>query len=261
LSLTCTSFSFFSVQDKEKADVYLIQDAMDVKFAGLLTDGSVQQGINEMFTGKQYYNAQGPLSDGKISGSPFDAKPAAAPARPPPARASAGAMPSSAAPTVPPVPAPAVASTEERRRLSVPSAPAPTMPGQGDIASRRMSTPASAAAAHPTAPVPMQSAPPPPPPASTATRKIYVTTTVAKGELGIGLDLGKAKTGQGQVLRLKEFPPDVVNPASVCNPAIQVGDVIVAVNGVACESLAESVKIIRAAVGSVQLTFERDVNV
>jgi C-terminal processing protease CtpA/Prc len=89
---------------------------------------------------------------------------------------------------------------------------------------------------------------------------VYVTTAVEKGELGIGLDLGKAKTGQGQVLRLKEFPPDVVNPASLCNPAIQVGDVIVAVNGVACESLAESVKIIRAAVGSVQLTFERVVS-
>lgn len=245
--------------------MYLIQDAMDVKFAGLLTDGSVQQGINEMFTGKQYYNSQGPLSDGKISGSPFDTKPATAPAsaapvagsRPPPARASAGAMPSSVPPSAPAAPAPA--TTEERRRLSVPSAPAPVMPGQGDSASRRLSTPASAAAAPPTGPVYM-TAPPPPPPASPITRKVYVTTAVEKGELGIGLDLGKAKTGQGQVLRLKEFPPDVVNPASLCNPAILVGDVIVAVNGVACESLAESVKIIRAAVGSVQLTFERVVS-
>lgn len=90
-------------------------------------------------------------------------------------------------------------------------------------------------------------------------RKVYVTTTVAKGELGIGLDLGKSRTGQGQVLRLKEFPPETVNPASLCNPAILVGDVIVAVNGLQCASLAESVKVIRAAVGVVEITFEREV--
>jgi C-terminal processing protease CtpA/Prc len=92
-----------------------------------------------------------------------------------------------------------------------------------------------------------------------STRKIYVTTSVEKGELGIGLDLGKSRSGQGQVLRLKEFPPEAVNPASQCNPPIAVGDVIVAVNGQACDTLAESVKIIRGAVGVVQLTFEREI--
>lgn len=91
------------------------------------------------------------------------------------------------------------------------------------------------------------------------TRKALVTTCVEKGELGIGLDLGKSKTGQGLVLRFKDFPPEVVNPASLCNPAIAVGDVIVAVNGVPCASLSETVKIIRSTEGVIQLTLEREV--
>jgi C-terminal processing protease CtpA/Prc len=85
-----------------------------------------------------------------------------------------------------------------------------------------------------------------------------VVTAVDKGEQGIGLDLGKTKEGAASVLRLKDFPPDVVNPASLCSPAILPGDVIVAVNGQPCATFADAVKLIRATgSGKVQLTLER----
>lgn len=256
--------------------MYLIQDATDVKFAGLITDGTVQASLNEMLTGKQHYSSQGPLSNAKLSASPFDppttmhssagpAPGAAAGSRPPPARASAATMPGGGA-GAPPVAttAPAQRPAEDARRNSLPPAPpaastaapaAPPAAPEGPV--RRLSAPAGP----PQAPVSMAGVVPPPPGGSpaVATRKVYVTTAVEKGELGIGLDLGKSKTGQAQVLRLKEFPPEAVNPATLCNPPIQVGDVIVAVNGVQCASLAEAVKVIRAAVGLVQLTLEREV--
>lgn len=104
-------------------------------------------------------------------------------------------------------------------------------------------------------------APPPVPsmPAPTATRKVYVTTFVEKGELGIGLDLGKNKAGQGQVLRFKEFPPEVVNPASLCSPSILIGDVIIGVNRIQTVSLSDAVKVIRGAIGTIELTLEREI--
>lgn len=109
------------------------------------------------------------------------------------------------------------------------------------------------------------SAPPPvpttaaPPVSSPAPRKIYVTTFVEKGELGLGLDLGKAKTGHGQVLRFKELPPGVVNPASLCDPPIMIGDVILGVNRTRCDTLSDAVKVIRGASGRIELTFEREI--
>jgi hypothetical protein len=89
------------------------------------------------------------------------------------------------------------------------------------------------------------------------TGSIVITTTVEKGPLGIGLDLCKSASGMGQVLKMKEFPPDVANPALLSTLAIQVGDVIVAVNGMQCPSLSETVKVIRSAEGKIQLTLER----
>lgn len=104
------------------------------------------------------------------------------------------------------------------------------------------------------APPPVPTTAPPPAP-----RKVYVTTFVEKGELGLGLDLGKNRTGHGQVLRFKEFPPGVVNPASLCNPPIIVGDVIIGVNRTRCDTLSDAVKVIRGATGTIELTFEREI--
>ena len=92
-----------------------------------------------------------------------------------------------------------------------------------------------------------------------APRKVYVTTFVEKGEHGLGLDLGKAKTGHGQVLRFKELPPGVVNPASLCNPPILIGDIILGVNRTRCDTLSDAVKVIRGATGPIELTFEREI--
>ena len=253
--------------------MYLIQDSSDTKFAGLLTNGPLSEGIAEMFNSKSYFSGAGSPFGGSSTpaASPFGsgpAKPAGAPATAAatatPA-ASASARPVSSARPVPSVGAPATAAntSETARRLSVPTAGSGAAPVANNSntsaadAARRNSLPAGNAMPPPPPPQPM-SVPGSPPP-STPRRVTTFTTSVEKGELGIGLDLGKSKTGLGLVLRLKEFPADTINPASVCNPPIYAGDVIIAVNGISCSSLSETVKIIRAAAGALQLTFEREV--
>jgi len=235
--------------DKEKTDIYLIQDASDTKFAGLLTDGSVQEGINEMFAGKLSYSTQGALSNEKVAFSPFHPNPtAAAASAPAPAPAPAVSRSTGGAGAGTPMPPPMRSSVGAMPYRGATSAPIPTpLPAAASVPVPRVAPPPV-----PAAPAPALAQ------ADQSTPKTQVVTRVEKGELGIGLDLGKAKTGQAQVLRLKEFPPEVVNPASLCNPAIRVGDVIVGVNGEPCSSLAEAVKVIRAAVGVLQLTLERN---
>ncbi len=83
---------------------------------------------------------------------------------------------------------------------------------------------------------------PPPVPAS----KGVITTTVVKGEQGIGLDLSKTPDGGVVIQKLKEMPPGITNPASLCNPAILPGDVIIGVNGVDCPVFADAVKALKA---------------
>jgi C-terminal processing protease CtpA/Prc len=101
----------------------------------------------------------------------------------------------------------------------------------------------------------MPSAATPSGPAAPST--VIINTNVVKGELGIGLDLGKAPDGRVAVQKLKEMPEGIVNPASVCNPPIQPGDLIIAVNGQACGSFVDCVKALRALTGNIQLTLER----
>ena len=170
----------------------------------------------------------------------------------------------------------------ERRRQSLPHSAATVTTPVPPAAMRRMSTPDAATSTAPTvsaatagdgtggervltpthAPPPVPARPPPADPSlAPLTRIVHLTTAVVKGELGIGLDLGKSRSGQGQVLRFKPFPPEVPNPASLCNPAIVVGDVIVGVNGLRCDSLSETVKIIRGTQGTVEITLEREVSI
>jgi membrane-associated protease RseP (regulator of RpoE activity) len=64
--------------------------------------------------------------------------------------------------------------------------------------------------------------------------------------------------GKAVVLRFKDFPANVINPATVASPAILVGDLIVGVNDEKCETFNDVVKIIRSAVGVIKLSIERN---
>ena len=100
--------------------MYLIQDAVDTKFAGLLTDGSVSTGISQFFTSSGLPPSHS--SSGSTStdySNPFVKKKDNPPA---------------AAPTVVPAPAPAAAAAaaapsppkQQQPRASVPGRPATT---------------------------------------------------------------------------------------------------------------------------------------
>jgi hypothetical protein len=84
-----------------------------------------------------------------------------------------------------------------------------------------------------------------------------VTTTVMKGEHGLGLDLAKNKTNQPVINGFKDLPNNLPNPARNCVPPIQVGDVIIAVNGESCDSFTDAVRLIRATSGAVTLRVQR----
>lgn len=94
----------------------------------------------------------------------------------------------------------------------------------------------------PSVPAPVKVVPTSAPVAS----KGVITTTVTKGELGIGLDLSKTVDGGVVIQKLKEMPAGAINPASLCNPAILPGDLIIGVNGVDCPIFADAVKALKA---------------
>jgi len=258
------------ITDREKTDIYLIQDGLDQKFAGLLTDGA--EGLSDMFSTKYAPN------EGVDLASPFASA------------ASAASVAAAAGLAAAPAPAAAPAANSvggagdgakvvsaggsgTSSRASVSSATRPAVTLAAGAASKRKSTPASTpvhastpisapiASTTPTPAVPPKARKSEKPPATAnappSSTKSQITTSVHKGESGIGLDLGKNKLGMGQVLRFKEFVG--VNPASLCNPPIQVGDVIVAVNGTSCASLSDTVRLIRGTqAGALVLTLERE---
>jgi hypothetical protein len=95
-----------------------------------------------------------------------------------------------------------------------------------------------------------------PPSASAGER--YVTV-LEKSEHGLGLDLEK-RANRPVVKRLKAMPPGVENPALRAKPVpVVVGDTIVAVNGVDCDSFALVVDAIRSSGQRVELTLIRGV--
>jgi hypothetical protein len=97
---------------------------------------------------------------------------------------------------------------------------------------------------------------PPTPPSSS--KPASLKTSVIKGQYGIGLDLGKTVDGRAVVQKLKTMAAGVINPASLCNPAILSGDVIIAVNGNKFNSFPEIVKSLRSCPdGKIELTLER----
>ena len=78
-----------------------------------------------------------------------------------------------------------------------------------------------------------------------------------KGEHGLGLDLTKSRDNRAVVTAFKAMPNNAPNPALQCVPPIKIGDVIVGVNGEACASFADAVKLIRATNGAVTLRLLR----
>lgn len=84
-----------------------------------------------------------------------------------------------------------------------------------------------------------------------------ITTTVVKGEHGLGLDLTKSRDNMPVITAFKAMPNNVPNPALQCVPPIKVGNIIVGVNGEACGSFADAVKLIRATNGAVTLRLLR----
>lgn len=73
----------------------------------------------------------------------------------------------------------------------------------------------------------------------------------------MGLDLLKTAEGNTAVKKIKDMPPGVINPATICFPPIKEGDLIIGVNGKKCQMFAEVVKEIRASGGSIELVIER----
>lgn len=128
-------------------------------------------------------------------------------------------------------------------RQPPPPAAAPKSQEAAPINSKPPSS--SAAARRPSEP----SRPEPSPvrrPSETSAGPRIINTAVMKGEHGIGLDLVKSSNGRACIQKLKEMPPGVVNPASLCTPAILPGDIIVGVNGKPSGLFADTIKMIRA---------------
>lgn len=212
------------ITDQEKTDVYLIQDAMDTKFAGLLTDGTVATGISEFFTS----TGVPPAHSASASNNPFNDDP------PEFIKKNMKADPTPA----PPAESPSVKPNKSRSSSL-------NVPGEKE---RRSSEPVLSV---PTGvPVRRQSE-------TTHQQKVTIITAVTKGAHGIGLDLTRTKTGEAQIMRLKEMPPNIQNPATLSDPAFQAGDVIVAVNGVNCPTFNEVVAAIRSGEGKINLTLDR----
>ena len=81
---------------------------------------------------------------------------------------------------------------------------------------------------------------------------------VTKGEYGIGLDLVKSSSGKAYIQKLKEMPDGISNPAATCVPPVRPGYTITAVNGAACTSFSDTIKMIRSATGVIRLQLEQE---
>jgi hypothetical protein len=83
-------------------------------------------------------------------------------------------------------------------------------------------------------------------------------TFIMKGPHGLGLDISKSIDGRVVVRRFKELPDGAPNPATVCNPPINIGDVITHVNGVPYFTVNEAAMAMKNSAATVLLTIERD---
>jgi hypothetical protein len=94
-------------------------------------------------------------------------------------------------------------------------------------------------------------------PSSQRHHKGIINTIVIKGPHGIGLDISKTADGRTLVQRFKDMPDNAPNPALACDPPIVAGDLIVAVNDIACPTFMDVVRNIKGSGERVKLTLER----
>lgn len=224
--------------------MFLIQDSIESRFAGLLTDGSTSEGISQFFTST---GAPPVHSAPTVSSFTTHAMKPTALAAQNKANASRTSPIREIAPAPAPAPAPVQASNPTiQDNLLAPVIPTATTTTNSipKIVVPEKTTTAPVAA-------PFTAAQP--------KKHIGYSTIVEKGSLGIGLDLSKMKDGRAAVARFKQFPEGNPNPAALAVPKIMAGDIIAAVNGKACNSFAEAVAAIRSAdAGSLELTFLRE---
>ncbi len=225
-------------QDHERTDHFLIQDAADTRFVGLLTDGSAEGGISQYFSSNT--SAHSTQFGGFFPGGQ-------APVAPTPPSTSTAAAPASAASAS----ASSASSTTKSTSSSKPGVVAPSVGGGGGGGVTSQPSTKSTDATPSTKTLSKATVNP------VVSGKTKIRTKVTKGENGIGLDLSKTPEGGVMITRLKEMAAGVINPASLCNPAILAGDIIVGVNGEACFLFADVVKAIRGGVGIIELVLER----
>lgn len=241
------------ITDQEKTDYFLIEDSAGAKFVGLLTDGKVSNEISKFFT------STGPPSVHSDSILPTSSS--STPRSSAKNRATVGSSfsrPSeSAYPNVRPSLSSSVAQPDISSTITKSSNPAPSL-----TTASLPSTALVPAANNVAATVTKRQSLTPPSTLEDAKKmtdksKKIVKTVILKSEYGIGLDLVKTTDGGVAVQRLKEMPDGSPNPASVCNPPVLIGDVIVGVNDQRCTQFVDVVKGIRGCNVRVSLWLER----
>ena len=226
------------ITDHEKTDIFLIEDASDKRFVGLLTDGTTRR-LSEVLSPNKDFPPP-PSYEEPPNNNYTDTKQTQSSTQSTNTQSSRTSM------------APPQQQKDRHSLHHNPSIARSSLSG-GAFDHLPSSTSASTAAPMP-APAP---APVSVPSTMTNTVPKIIRTNVVKGEHGIGLDLGKDNRGGIVIHRLKEMP-GLVNPASLCNPPILPGDKIIEVNGEKCFSFPECVQQLRSAVGKITLTLERD---
>ena len=209
--------------------MFLLEDASDAKFAGLLTDGSMSNVFGDETSSKPM-NSDAPVSN------PFNTN-----------TNTNGSNTSVGSPPVVPVAAtrknvvPALRPSSIIRPGSRTTTPPPPPVTNTNTNTNTKPTPVIAVTR--------------PPPQMTSKFNV----SIEKSTHGIGLDISKNQTTGGtSITRLKELPIGITNPAAICIPKLLAGDNIIAVNNITCLTFSACVKCIRASEGIVTLTIERN---
>ena len=210
------------IQDSDRKDVFLLEDASEKRFAGLLE-----------------YNVSSFTSQGPLSGFGGDTRTSEAPNYAPIARpASVPVTAQSVNPAFAPMarPGDAVSSSSTSVRPQQTAQPAIKRDSIGST--NPVSNPSAGSAK--------------------AGGLTSIQTVVMKGPHGIGLDISKGPDGRCLVQRFKDMPDGAPNPAAASRPAIKPGDIISSVNGIACPTFMDAVKAIKSSAERVTLALERD---
>ena len=248
------------ITNQEKTDPFLIQDSTDNAIQGLLTDGSMTA-ISKSFTSSGLPASA--MSEEVFVDRDGEAKPTNININIKPISAQTQKTQKASA-SAPRVQSPPNSNSNPNPKAKAKAIPTSTNTHTPPPAPTATATKAPAAAVPPPtqakthSEVKSRASPPTPPAAAAGPTSGIFTATIIKGEHGIGLDIGKVASGECMIKKLKVMPEGVVNPAASCSPALLPGDMIIGVNGKRVKTFAETVPAIKAAVGTVQLTIERN---